>query len=109
MPHQAERAERAAALRLHGEPHVLERGEVLEQVVLLERAGDAEMADRLRRQSPDGTAAQADIARIRGELAADEVHVARHRERAEGLRQVDRREEAHVFLHRSPITASAAP
>jgi hypothetical protein len=74
---RAQALEPAAALGLQREPHVLAHRQRAEQVVLLERAPDAELAARLGRLVGDVDVAQEDASRRRRELPGDLVDEAR--------------------------------
>src|SRR5262249_19149181 len=69
----APQVEAARALRLQRQPQVLVDRQPLEQIGDLERAGQAQMADRFRRHALDLAAVQRDGAAIGRVKARDEV------------------------------------
>src|SRR5262245_57318509 len=73
LPHRCEEVQRLAAARLHREAEIFDHAEVLEQVVALKRARDAQPAHPVGRPTGDDGVLDEDAAGAGFELSADLV------------------------------------
>src|SRR5258708_26124501 len=108
-------------MRLHGECHVVEDGEIREQRCDLERAGKTELAAAIGRQRGDVVTAESDAAGVRSELArelADQCALARTIWSDDGMKLaggdkernvVGRYDAAEAFAHVLDMQQSLSP